>query len=246
MADVEVVTPVHLEDRDSFDIAPTRVLSLPARLARFRLGVWLAVGWLGLLVAWVVERTDAPGRELFHALSLMSFAIPGLLTTMAWMLTLSPNIGWLNAIIKDTLGPAYVVNIYTMGGMIWALSSHYFPLAYLLLAPSMRALDLRMEEAAAMSGARSWQTLTRVLFPLTRAGMLAGSLLCFGWNMGVYIVPILLGTTDDQRVLAVSMYVRAVRQNDYGMAAAQGIVLMILASIVTYVSLRYSRGALAS
>ena len=57
--------------------------------------------------------------------------------------------------------------------------------------------------------------------------------------------PLLLGTTDDQRVLAVSMYVRAVRQNDYGMAAAQGIVLMVLASIVTYVSLRYSRGALA-
>jgi len=102
-----------------------------------------------------------------------------------------------------------------------------------------------LEEAAAVLGVNAWQTLTRVLFPLTRSGMLAGSLLCFGWNMGVYIVPILLGTTDDQCVLAVSMYIRATKQNDYGMAVAQGIVLMVLASMVTYVLLRYSRGALA-
>ena len=100
----------------------------------FAAGTSAATFVLGLAVAWVVERTDAPGRELWHSLALMSFAIPGLLTTMAWMLTLSPNIGWVNALIKQTLGPAWVLNIYSMGGMIWALSSHYFPLAYLLLA----------------------------------------------------------------------------------------------------------------
>ena len=59
---------------------------------------------MGGLVAWVVERTDAPGRTLFHALALMSFAIPGLLTTMAWMLVLSPNIGWVNAVLKAVFG----------------------------------------------------------------------------------------------------------------------------------------------
>src|SRR5205823_14127176 len=48
---------------------------------------------MGGLVAWVVERTDAPGGALFHALALLSFAIPGLLTAMAWIFVLSPNIG---------------------------------------------------------------------------------------------------------------------------------------------------------
>ena len=46
-------------------------------------------------------------------------------------------------------------------------------------------------------------------------------------------------------MLSVSMYIKGVVNNDYGMAAAQGIVLMLMASVVTYVSLRYSRGALA-
>jgi ABC-type spermidine/putrescine transport system permease subunit I len=135
--------------------------------------------------------------------------------------------------------------LYSTPTVLFALAVGSFPFMVVNIATALQNVEVSLEEASAVLGASAWQTLTRVLFPLTRSGMLAGSLLCFGWNMGVYIVPILLGTTDDQRVLAVSMYIRAVRQNDYGMAAAQGIVLMILASIVTYVSLRYSRGALA-
>jgi ABC-type spermidine/putrescine transport system permease subunit I len=135
--------------------------------------------------------------------------------------------------------------LYSTPTVLFALAIGSFPFMVVNIATALQNVEVTLEEASAVLGANPWQTLTRVLLPLTRSGMLAGSLLCFGWNMGVYIVPILLGTTDDQRVLAVSMYIRAVRQNDYGMAAAQGIVLMVLASIVTYVSLRYSRGALA-
>jgi spermidine/putrescine transport system permease protein len=143
------------------------------------------------------------------------------------------------------LGMNPVSFLYSTPTVLFALAVGSFPFMVVNIATALQNVEVTLEEASAMLGASAWQTLTRVLFPLTRSGMLAGSLLCFGWNMGVYIVPLLLGTTDDQRVLAVSMYVRAVRQNDYGMAAAQGIVLMIMASIVTYVSLRYSRGALA-
>ena len=59
---------------------------------------------MGALVAWVVERTDAPGASLFHTLSLMSFAVPGLLMAMAWIFVLSPNIGWGNAVLKAAFG----------------------------------------------------------------------------------------------------------------------------------------------
>jgi putative spermidine/putrescine transport system permease protein len=135
--------------------------------------------------------------------------------------------------------------LYSTPTVLFALAIGSFPFMVVNISTALQNVDVTLEEASAVLGAKGWQTLTRVLLPLTRSGMLAGSLLCFGWNMGVYIVPLLLGTTDDQRVLAVNMYIRAVKQNDYGMAAAQGLVLMILASLVTYVSLRYSRGALA-
>src|SRR4030081_1284164 len=70
---------------------------------------------MGALVAWVVERTDAPGASLFHTLSLMSFAVPGLLMAMAWIFVFSPNIGWGNAVLMSAFGlGAPPVNIYSM------------------------------------------------------------------------------------------------------------------------------------
>src|ERR1700746_3170814 len=72
---------------------------------------------MGALVAWVVERTDAPGARLFHTLSLLSFAVPGLLMAMAWILVFSPNIGWGNAVLKSAFGLAEApLNIYSMAG----------------------------------------------------------------------------------------------------------------------------------
>ena len=210
----------------------------------FAVGTSIVTFILGLFVAWVVERTDAPGKELWHSLALMSFAIPGLLTTMAWMLTLSPNIGWVNAIIKDTLGPQWVVNIYSMGGMIWALSSHYFPLAYLLLAPAMRSLDLRMEEAASMSGAHSWQTLFRVTLPLMRPAILSTVLLLFIRGMESYEVPRLIGnparievfTTDIQRAITGSTV-------QFGLASALSITLLVICMLAVWLYSHATRNA---
>ena len=71
------------------------------------------------------------------------------------------------------------VNIYSMAGMTWALSSHYFPLAYLVLGPALRALDLRMEEAALMAGGSYPQVFARVTLPLLRPAILSALLLLF-------------------------------------------------------------------
>ena len=60
--------------------------------------------------------------------------------------------------------------------MIWALSSHYFPLAYLALGPALRALDVRMEEAGLVSGGRYWQVVPKITLPLLRPAILSGLL----------------------------------------------------------------------
>src|SRR5579864_6780047 len=131
----------------------TRILRLFGNSLIYALGTAVVTFLIGGFVAWAVERTDAPGRTLFHNLALLSFAVPGLLMAMAWIFVLSPNIGWVNAVAKSTFHLRNApVNIYTMAGMIWALSSHYFPLAYLAIGPALRALDVRMEEAGLMAG----------------------------------------------------------------------------------------------
>jgi iron(III) transport system permease protein len=196
----------------------------------FAVGTALTTLVMGALVAWVVERTDAPGGSLFHTLSLLSFAVPGLLIAMAWIFVFSPNIGWGNAVLKAAFGLSEApFNIYSMAGMTWTLSSHYFPLAYLVLGPALRALDLRMEEAALMAGGSYPQVFAKVTLPLLRPAILSALLLLFVMGMASYEVPRLIGrparidvfTTDIQGAIIAA-------PPAFGVASALGLTLLAI------------------
>ena len=66
----------------------------------------------------------------------------------------------------------------------------------------------------------------------------------FGWNIGTFAEPVLLGSINEQRALAWTLYQRGVVQTDYGLSTTMGVVLLVIAFVVTYFSLRFSRGAL--
>jgi iron(III) transport system permease protein len=211
----------------------------------FAFGTALTTFVLGGLVSWAVERTDAPGAALFHSLALMSFAIPGLLMAMAWIFVFSPNIGWANKLMQNAFGlSAAPLNIYTMGGMIWALSSHYFPLAYLALGPALRVLDVRMEEAGLVSGGRNWQVLLKITLPLLRPAILSAMLLLFVLGMASYEVPRLIGrparidvfTTDIQSAIIQT-------PPEFGVASALALSLLAICIVAVYFYRRATRHA---
>jgi spermidine/putrescine transport system permease protein len=129
---------------------------------------------------------------------------------------------------------------------IFGMAVFTFPFMVMNVVAALTNVDPTLEEAARTLGSRPWQVFTRVLFPLSWPGVLAGFLICFGWNLGVFIVPMLLGNIEQQRVLSLALYQKAMSQFDYGLGSAMGVVLMLLAFTVTWLSLRFSRGALAA
>ena len=211
----------------------------------FAIGTAVATLLMGALVAFVVERTDAPLGPLFHSLALLSFAIPGLLTSMAWIFVLSPNIGWVNALLKSWFGLTEApLSIYSMGGMIWALSSHYFPLAYLMLGPTLRVLDVRLEEAALVSGAKYWQVLPRITLPLLRPAILSTLVLLFMLGMSSYEVPRLIGRPA--RIDVFTTEIQAAAQNappEFGTASALGMTLLFICVIAVFLVRQATRNA---
>ena len=211
----------------------------------FALGTAVLTFAMGALVAWVVERSDAPGGALFHTLSLLSFAIPGLLMAMAWIFVFSPNIGWGNAVLKSAFGLNEApVNIYSMAGMTWALASHYFPLAYLSLGPALRVLDVRMEEAGLVAGGRYAQVFARITLPLLRPAILSALLLLFVMGMASYEVPRLIGrparidvfTTDIQGAIIAT-------PPQFGVASALSLTLLAICVLAVFFYRRATRHA---
>ena len=146
----------------------------------------------------------------------------------------------------EALGITGTSLLYSLPSVLFAMALFTFPFMVMNIGAALSNVDPLLEEAATCLGARPWQTFVRVLFPLSRSGILAGLLMCFGWNLGVYVVPLVLGRLQEQRVLSIAMYQKGLVQFDYGLAAAMGIVLMALAFGVTWLSLRFSRGALGA
>jgi putative spermidine/putrescine transport system permease protein len=145
----------------------------------------------------------------------------------------------------DALGITGTSLLFSLPSVIFAMSIFTFPFMVMNIGTALSNVDPRLEEAAACLGARPVQTFTRVVLPLARSGVVAGALMVFGWSIGAFAEPALLGGLNEQKSLAVTIYDRGVVQNDYGLAATMGIVLLVIAFVVTYFSLRYSRGALA-
>jgi iron(III) transport system permease protein len=221
------------------------ILRLFANSLIFAVGTALVTFVMGGLVAWVVERTDAPGAGLFHTLSLLSFAVPGLLTAIAWIFVFSPNIGWANAVLKNGFGLAQApVNIYSMAGMIWALSSHYFPLAYLALGPAFRVLDVRMEEAGLVAGARYWQVIGKITLPLLRPAILSAMLLLFVMGMSSYEVPRLIGRPAHIDVFTTDIQMATTgTPPEFGVASALSITLLAICMVAIFFYRRATRDA---
>jgi putative spermidine/putrescine transport system permease protein len=148
--------------------------------------------------------------------------------------------------LLSALGIPATTLLYSLPAVIFGMAVFTFPFMVMNVGAALSNVDPILEEAATTLGAKPWQMFVRVLFPLSRSGILAGFLMCFGWNLGVFAVPLLLGRLSEQRVLSIAMYQKGLVQFDYGLAASMGIVLMTLAFAVTFLSLRFSRGALGA
>ena len=151
------------------------------------------------------------------------------------------------------LGPLFTmlkINIaqylFSQAAVLFSMAVFTFPFMVMNIGAALSNVDPMLEEAAKTLGAKPWQTFTRILFPLSWSGIVAGVLLCFGWNLGVFAQPQLLGSPKEQSVLSIQMFTKGLVQFNYGLAAALGVLLMVMAFAVTWVSLRFSRGALGA
>lgn len=182
-------------------------------------------------------------REL--ARTMMTFPLFGPLYLAFGLFYVLLPLGPLGPLLQG-LGINVAQYLFSLPATLFAMAVFTFPFMVMNVGAALSNVDPVLEEAALTLGAKPWQTFTRILFPLSWSGILAGFLMCFGWNLGVFAQPLLLGSPVEQNVLSVVMYDKGLVQFNYGLAAALGVVLMVLAFLVTWLSLRFSRGALGA
>jgi iron(III) transport system permease protein len=194
---------------------------------------------LAASLAWLVERTNIPGKIWIYAGVPMTLAMPGMLQAMAYVLLLSPRIGFINKAIEPLgLGP---INIYSLGGMIFIEGLRLVPTAFLMLVPLLRSMDPSLEEAAAMSGANPRSTLRKVTLRVMLPGLLAVTIYQFMTALEVFEVPGILGLPASIYVFSTKIYsilhsVSVIPA--YGQANALAMIYVVIAIGATWIYAR--------
>lgn len=181
-------------------------------------------------LAWLIERTNVPGRDFFAAGIILPMATPPMLLAIGWVLLTSPQIGLISNALRSALGPALVPNIYSIGGMIFVQALTVVPTAFMILSPVMRNMDPSFEEAAAVSGAGTFQTLRRVSLPfLTPAGLSVMTFLVLV-GMLTFDVPAIIGLAGNIPVMSSEIFLLMNPSGglpDYGKSAAMNSSLFV-------------------
>ncbi len=198
----------------------------PVRLRPLLNSIWLAtvatvaavvIALAGALVG--ARRATGPRRAI-HGLLALPWAVPGTVFAIALATVFSVN---------QPLAGRFV-----LVGTLWIL-----PLAYLVrnlpitsraISAGVRALDPSLDEAAASLGAGRRRTLLRVTLPLLRPALLAGASLAFVTAFGDFVTSIMLYTYDTRPISLEIL--SSLRQADVGVAAAYGVVLMLVSAAV--------------
>jgi iron(III) transport system permease protein len=226
-------------DKDGhFTLANFARLASDATLRRpFAVAVAMAlsVGVLSCAIAtplaWLVARTDLPGRGVVRALVTASFVTPPFLGAIAWELLAAPNSGLLNIAWRTLTGAdeyASLFNIYSFEGLVFAISCYTFPYVFTLVANGLDRVPSDLEDAAAILGARTWTTLRRVTLPLVLPAVLAGALIAILQALTMFGAPAILALPAGFHVITTKIWSLFQYPPKPGLAAAAALPLLVV------------------
>ncbi len=151
--------------------------------------------FVGIVLAWLLARTDIPFSGPLEFMFWLSFFLPALPVTIGWILLLDPKFGLVNQwLLKLPFISEPPFNIYSFWGIVWAhLASSTIGVKVLLLAPAFRNLDAALEESSRVSGASAVSTLVRIITPIMMPAILVATILGLVRSLEAFEIELVLG-----------------------------------------------------
>ncbi|HAJ38475.1 MAG TPA: iron ABC transporter permease [Chloroflexi bacterium] len=183
---------------------------------------------VGVGMAWLVERSDLPGRSLWRVLLALPLALPGYVAAITYIILLRRG-GVVERLLIDYAGVARgevpLPSLYNVGGAILIIGLVTYPYIYLPTAAALRSVDRSLEEAARMLGRSGWNAFRQITLPLVLPAVAGGALL-----VGLYVLSD-FGTVAmlRYRTFTTAIYNQFTGQIDRSGAAILSVMLILLA-----------------
>ena len=186
---------------------------------------------LGVPLAWLLARTEFPGRRLVRAVVTVPLVIPPVVGGVALLLVLGRN-----GLLGQHLDAWFGITIpFTPAAVVLAQVFVAMPFLVISVEGALRGADRRYEEAAATLGASRVTVFTRVTLPLVLPGIGAGAVLCWARALGEFGATITFagnfpGTTQ---TMPLAVYMAMQRDPEAAIVLSLVLLLVSLAVLVT-------------
>ncbi|MCC5951814.1 MAG: iron ABC transporter permease [Acidimicrobiia bacterium] len=189
------------------EVVSTTLVSTAGDTLVFVLGSLVVAVGFGLPLAYLLERTDLPGRRLLLLFLFAPLLLAPITNAQAWSVLISPETGLLNQVLRLVLpverGP---LDTQSALGMVLAQGFTYVPMVALFLGPALANVDAPLEEASRTSGAGPLTTFRRVTLKLLAPAILSVTLLLAVFLLGQFEIPLVFGIGSGLQPLGIVIF----------------------------------------
>ena len=159
---------------------------------------------LGGILAFLMVRTDLPGRHWLEPLLLIPVFVSPMVLAFGYVVAAGP-VGFYSVWAKDLIG--FVPwNVYSLTSIAIIAGLTHVPHVYLYSSSALKSLGSDVEEAARMSGASPLQVAKDVSLPMVTPSLLFSGVLVFFLGFEIFGLPLVLGDPEGHLVLATYLY----------------------------------------
>jgi molybdate transport system permease protein len=187
----------------------------------------------GVPLAWMLARTEFPGRSLVRALVILPMVLPPVVGGAALLFAFGRR-GLLGGPVYDATGFLLPFSVW---GVIAANTFVAMPFLVVTVEAGLRSADRRYEDAAATLGANRWMVFRRVTLPMVAPSVIAGAVLCWARALGEFGATVTFAGNLQGRTQTMPLAVFLALESDRDAAIALSLVLVAV-SLAVLVPLR--------
>ena len=193
---------------------------------KYALWTTLLCLFFGYPFAYFLARSDAGVRPLLLLMVMLPFWTSFLLRVYAWKGLLADQGLINNLLVFVGLTPEPIQLLYNDVSMLVGMTYVYLPFMVLPLYANLVKMDDRLLEAAQDLGSTPWQSFWLITVPLSRSGIVAGSILVFIPCLGEFVIPSLLGGAENLMIGRV-VWDEMFSSNNWPRASALSVVMIV-------------------
>ena len=188
---------------------------------------------LGSVLAWLMIRTDLPGKKILGLLVTVPYMIPSWTKALAWLAMFRNSTSGANGFLAGLGIPVPDWLAYGPIAIVLCMSMHYYAFSYIMVSGALRSINSELEEMGEIQGASKAQILRHITLPLILPSVLSATVMTISKSVGTYGVPANLGNRIGYYTLATKMRT-FIDQGPQAVGYAMSIVLVLLAALIIF------------